>query len=478
MRSLPPRPDLTDPRSSMAPSRPAPGRTALLILGAPGSGGATLARVLEAAGAAAPADPAAIARFNDSRLAQGGAGWTDPFGPRRREDAAAEEPAEADVTAARALLRTAEPHPPLLVLDDPRHTRLAALWTAALDAEGWRCGFVVLVRPPGAAAAALKAAEGVTRNAGLLLWASYMLQADRVARGGRRVAVAFDRLAADPEAELDRIERGLGLRLPRRTWDSAAEIEALLRDGGPAPAGPALPPALAPLHDLHGHLQASAQDEPENTDTAAETARWFASLTDVMGPVLHQVRREGSGGPAGGREPQDDPRLRAELDAARRTAMEASARTEEAEARMEIVQAALTVARRRSAEAEALLQRRATEASAGERDARASLASALSARDGLDAVRRELEGALQRAGEAQADLERRLSEAGARTLAIEAEIEDEQARHREARERLALTGVSSLAAQARVRELQAQLDETRTDLDRRRRWLPRLFGLR
>lgn len=453
----------------MAPPRPAAGRTAIFILGAPGSGAETLARVLQASGGAAVADPGAVAAFDDRGLAEAGAGWTDPFGPRTREGAPEAEPRDDELAQARTLLRTAEAHAPILVLSDPRHTRRAALWTAALEAEGLSPGFVVLVRPPGAAAAALHASEGVTRHRGLLLWGSYMLEAERVARGGRRVTVAFDRLLADPEGELDRIEGGLGVRLPRRTWDSAAEIEALLRRDAPPAEVAATPPALAPLDALHLHLQAAAQDEPQNTDTAAEISRWFASLADVMGPVLQQVRRE-AGGDAP-RRPDSAPAPSAELDTAREEAKQALDRAEQAQARAEILQAALAVARRRSAEAETLLQARATEASAGEREARAALAVALTARD-------QLRDGLELARAARGELELRLSQASEAEAVLQAAIEDERSRHGDARERLMLTGVSNIAAQARVRELRSRLHEVEAELDRRRRWLPRLLGFK
>ena len=477
---------MTDPLAPMAASRPAPfsragsGRTALMILSAPGAGAARLARVLQAAGAVAPADPAAVSALNDRALAALGSSRDDPFGPRRRGEP---PPLSPELVArARALLRTPEPHDPLLVLADPAQARLATLWTQALEAEGWRLAVVLLVRPPADAAAALAAEEGVARNRGLLLWGSTMLEAERASRGGRRVAVAYDRLLSDPEAELDRIERGLALRLPRRTWDSAAEIEALLREAHRPPAGAALPAALAPLAAFADHLAAAAADEPGNADVPAETERWFDGLSELAAPASRRAAPPPPQGAATETTPSaaEPPHVR-DAETAR-----AEARADAAEAQVAILQGALAVSRRRAAEAEALLQARATEASAGERAARAALAEALASREAAEAAAGRLD---VRAGELAAqiaELDGRLTEADARADAVvaalqsveaahrrqAAELDDERGRHADARERLSLTGIANYAAQARVRELEARLRET----ERRRRWLSRLLG--
>ena len=458
----------------MAPSRPGSGRTALLVLGAPGAGGAVLARVLEAARGAPPADPAAVAALSDRTLRALGSGREDPFGPRRRGGGPA-APAGFDAEA-RALLRTAEPHAPLLVLADGGAARLPALWTAALEAEGWRVAHLLLLRAPGEAAA-VAAAAGVPRHRALLLWASSMLEGERASRGGRRVVVAYDRLRADPEAELDRIERALALRLPRRTWDSAAEIEALLRDAPHAPPSPsALPEALAPLAAFADHLAAAAADEPGNADVPAETERWFASLSEIAAPL---ARRADAGPDASAEAPATSAVAAPSHD----IAAEAVARADAAEAQVAILQSALTVARRRSAEAEILLQARATQASAGERDARGALAAALASREAAEA---DLARARERVTELDGEVARRDGRVEALAAAVRvseaaraaqgAELDDERDRHGDARERLALVGVANHAAQTRVRELEARLrDEEQA---RRRRWLPRLLGLR
>ncbi len=462
----------------MAPSRPGSGRTALLLLSAPGSGADALRRALEACGAAPPVDGAAVAALNDRALAAMGSGRDEPFGPRRRGGAPSPPAPLSDEV--RALLRTAEPHAPLLLLSDPGVTPLAGFWTAALEAEGWRVAAVVLVRAPGEAAAALSAEAGATRNRGLLLWASRMLEAERATRGGRRVVVALDRLLADPEVEFDRIERALALRLPRRTWDSAAEVEAALRDAHrPAAAAPSLPEALAPLGAFADHLLAAAADEPGNADVPAETERWFTALAELAAPTSRRPDAPEAAGPAQP-APSD-----AQLEAARREAAEAAGRADAAEAQVTILQGALAVSRRRASEAETLLQARATEASAGEREARAALATAVAGREAAAE-------ALSQAHERLAELDGRLAEADARAEVLtdtlrqadgalrrtSAELDDERGRHAGARERLALTGVANHAAQTRVRELERRLAAEEAERERRRRWLPRLFGLR
>ena len=153
----------------------------------------------------------------------------------------------------------------LIVLKEPRMTLVASLWKAALRAGGYQLAFVIPVRNPLEVAQSLKARDGFTRNRGLLLWTSYMLRAERETRGERRVFVTFEDLLADPEAALDRMERKLAFRFPRRTWESAAEIEEFLRaDLKTEAKSPisALAGPLTPIRRLYEHLQAAAEDAP------------------------------------------------------------------------------------------------------------------------------------------------------------------------------------------------------------------------
>lgn len=287
----------------MVPNRAPGGRVAVLMLGSHRSGAADLADVLtlagvarakgQAAGSDAPDAATPIAGFSDRVLQQLDSGWSDLFGPRRPGSRLPID--TAWVEEARGLIRSEYDGAALILLDEPRIAHLAELWKAALREEGYQLAFVVPVREPLQVAAALKSREGLTRNRALLLWTSYMLAAERASRGERRVFLSLEGLAADAEGVLDRLERKLALRLPRRTWDNAAEIEERLRVSAPLPAAPpatTLTGPLSPIRKLFDHLHAAAGDAPENEDVTAEVEAWFGDLEHALAPVLKQLERE------------------------------------------------------------------------------------------------------------------------------------------------------------------------------------------
>ena len=397
-------------------TRGAPSRLALVVLGSHRSGTSAITRVLSLAGATLPAriwdpvpgdnptgfwEPRDATEFDDRVLERLGSSWSDVFGPRRAQGAPVFD--AASVEEARSLIGANYGDAELIVFKDPRATLVADLWKAALQEAGYQLAFVIPVRNPLEVAQSLQARDGFTRNRGLLLWTSYMLAAERATRGERRVFVAFDSLLANPEAALDRIERKLAFRFPRRTWDSANETEAFLRTDlkrdAKAPlytlSGP-----LEPVRKLYDHLQAAAEDAPENEDITAEVGDWFGALEQTLAPVLKQVERD-----------------------ARRALSEQAARLSELQA----------TSGRAAQEAEAALAE-------------------------LQTLQNRLSASEERLGEAHhraEDAHRQLSEeraAGPRSAALQAELERVQSELRASSE-------ARQAAEAHLAELQSTLDQ-------------------
>jgi hypothetical protein len=275
-------------------------RIAVVVLGMHRSGTSAMARCLALCGAALPAalmpaaegnptghwEPERIADFNETLLRARGSRWDEIFGPRV-------EPQLAEAVAplmdrARALLRDDYGDAGLIVLKEPRMTRLMDLWRPAIAQEGFAAVYVVMVRSPQEVAQSLRVRNGLPTSQGLLLWTSYMLAAEQATRGRPRAFIPFDRLLDEPEAVLDAVEAAGRIRLPRRDRDSALDIEAFLRQALKTSLRPGLGsgPGFEPVDRLYDHLMAQAQGRPPNDDIPAEAALWLGNLETVMGPVV------------------------------------------------------------------------------------------------------------------------------------------------------------------------------------------------
>jgi hypothetical protein len=82
-----------------------------------------------------------------------------------------------------------------------------------------------MVRHPLEVAESLRRRNSFAHSKSLMLWASYMVAAERDTRGSSRVFVDYDALVARPLGILDRIEQQANVILPRRTKLSANTIE-------------------------------------------------------------------------------------------------------------------------------------------------------------------------------------------------------------------------------------------------------------
>ncbi|MEM8694719.1 MAG: glycosyltransferase [Pseudomonadota bacterium] len=262
------------------------GRTALLILGVRGSGNATLAGIFERAGwtvarsaAARDAspkpevfDPPPIARVNDHILRTLDRAWGDP---KPLPDRWAERSDIATELAAMEEAITEEfGGADRIVIDDPRMSRLLPLWTLLLRKLGYTPRCLIACRELGGIGQSLCHRLGIPRNHALLLWESYMLEAELHSRGLPRSMVLHDRLVSDWKATLEG-----ALDLDGLGPEAIARIDAFLEgrndetaDGDTAESE--IKPRIAALYDLlqDGLNEARALDRYR--------ARWAAEWTE------------------------------------------------------------------------------------------------------------------------------------------------------------------------------------------------------
>lgn len=117
----------------------------------------------------------------------------------------------------------------LIVLKDPRISRLYPLYAEALRVEGYRISPVLALRNPVEVAASLTKRDEFTPGKGLGIWLRYTLDAERDTRGQPRAVIAFDDLMADWRGTMARAAAQLGEPWPVMTPQGETEADQSLR---------------------------------------------------------------------------------------------------------------------------------------------------------------------------------------------------------------------------------------------------------
>lgn len=273
---------------------------ALVVAGMHRSGTSAMARTLSLAGGALPErvilpgpdnplgfwEPWEMVALSDEILADVGSSWDDIF--VHAAEAAAWDRREAFLGRARDFVAHNFGGRPLPVVKDPRASVLTRLWREALAGEGYRPVYVIMARHPLEVAGSLATRDGFPTAKSLLVWAGYMLAAERDTRGAARVFVAYPDLIADWRGVLSRIEAAAGLVLPARET-AAAEIDGYL--SGSHRHHEAQDEALAALgvlpviRTVHDWMQAAARGEAPDPAVMDEAARTMDQLRATLGPV-------------------------------------------------------------------------------------------------------------------------------------------------------------------------------------------------
>lgn len=84
-----------------------------------------------------------------------------------------------------------------IVVKDPRFSRLLPLWRTVFDKLGYRPHFIIACRNPLEVAASLRKRDAMRRNHAILLWQSYMTEAEYHTRGLPRTLVHYGKFLAD-----------------------------------------------------------------------------------------------------------------------------------------------------------------------------------------------------------------------------------------------------------------------------------------
>ncbi len=121
----------------------------------------------------------------------------------------------------------------LILVKDPRISRIVPLWKRVMTAYGVTPLFVMPYRNPLEVAASLvKRGRDTNREVsienGLLIWLRHALEFEFETRGFRRSFVHYNDLLADWRESVKKIGVDLGVSWPRLTYESAHEVDAFL----------------------------------------------------------------------------------------------------------------------------------------------------------------------------------------------------------------------------------------------------------
>jgi hypothetical protein len=118
----------------------------------------------------------------------------------------------------------------LWAVKDPRLCRLVPLWASVVAETGATPVAVLVVRHPAEIARSLMARNAMSFEHGCLLWAIYMLEAERDTRGMPRCAVTYDQLLDDWSTVATRVRHELAVPL-QAPEACSAQVDSYLDRG-------------------------------------------------------------------------------------------------------------------------------------------------------------------------------------------------------------------------------------------------------
>ena len=281
-----------------------PVRRVVLVLGMHRGGTSALSHAVHLLGASAPATPmppgpdnprgfwesAAVASLDDEILAAGGSGWADW---RRFEPARIPAAARARLEDRMAAVLDHEfAGASLLVLKDPRLSRLLPVWQPVLARLAVAPCALLALRHPAAVARSLARRNGFPPALSVLLWLRHMLDAERDTRGLPRAVVSFEALQRDWRATLLRAGGRLELSWPRPPHDVDTDF---LDPRPPDPeAGPQTGSAYAEVWARHAWQALRALERGEAAEGVLDQVRQqfedacglFSAATPPAGPPV------------------------------------------------------------------------------------------------------------------------------------------------------------------------------------------------
>jgi hypothetical protein len=175
---------------------------------------------------------------------------------------------------------------PIVGLKHPHICKFLPLYIRAVEELGYRVHILHTHRDPFAIATSQFKKNGLSRTHALLLWASYMTEAVKNARGSQRSWIFYDDMIQDPATSLRNALSHTGL-----TLDSPFRIEFVtksLRRSAAADQSDLFPAVSDLVQDLTRTIQ-SRVDDPSVWDSLSLRVNSFASFLAELGKTSNRV---------------------------------------------------------------------------------------------------------------------------------------------------------------------------------------------
>jgi GT2 family glycosyltransferase len=168
---------------------------------------------------------------------------------------------------------------------DPRTARILSFWRPLFQALNLQPRYVIVLRNPVSVAHSLRSRDNFPAEKSHLLWMLHMLSALRWSEGHPRVVVDYDRMIADPSAQLDRIRQSLLMPemqgVPPCTSDFLKdELRHFRFDERALEPNEQVPRLVVRLYELASRL-ARDQDKPNGEQVSSEANGMWVSISNL-----------------------------------------------------------------------------------------------------------------------------------------------------------------------------------------------------
>jgi hypothetical protein len=119
----------------------------------------------------------------------------------------------------------------MISIKDPRLCRLLPLWSEVFEELGISPYFIIPLRHPLEVAGSLGSRNGFSLKKSLLLWMTYMLDAELYSRKYPRVFTTYYGLLKDTANTMDSISKTLNIKFPKSYEDVKEEVSRFLDPG-------------------------------------------------------------------------------------------------------------------------------------------------------------------------------------------------------------------------------------------------------
>lgn len=175
-------------------------------------------------------------------------------------------------------------------IKDPRICLFLPIWLEVCQEEKIDVSFIIPFRNPYAVAKSLKTRDGVLTERSLILWAKYLLEAEKYSRGYPRVILSYEKLLSDPTSAMSIILEKLCIPIHGNRMDQiingASFISVKLNRSGNTP----LPKEMAlvfPGELYRLFMEVDGQDTTlEKQQKLDDIYQSYLNFFDQLDPIL------------------------------------------------------------------------------------------------------------------------------------------------------------------------------------------------